>query len=340
MSRLRTTSSRRVTRLRGAALAAAALVGLAACAGSPPQPDPPPPPAIAPAALTVAQSDRVLDSLGDVLAAADGALDAAALAPRVEGPALAMRSAEYVRSTATAGAKPPTVLPAVALTSVVPQTTQWPRTQLVVTEQPEDLQAPRILVLRQDEPRAPYRMWGWARLLPGTQMPPTAPADEGSEVLEPDDDSLSVAPQDVLPQFADLLAKGDGSMYKETFAESAYQTEIEDLRTQASAGIGTAGSAASTYTPSGDESALRTVDGGAIVVGDLTVVSTITISAAGATIPITDPFYAAISGATSATHSFVRTYTSIVTFYVPPAGSDAPLQVLAAELVLTAASAT
>ena len=88
----------------------------------------------------------VLTDVGAVLAAADAALDPAQLPPRVEGPALAVRTAEYVRAAATAGAKPPTALPTDEQALIVPQTDVWPRTQLVVTKQPDDLQAPRILV--------------------------------------------------------------------------------------------------------------------------------------------------------------------------------------------------
>ena len=40
----------------------------------------------------------MLTDVGEVLAAADAALDAAQLPPRVEGPALAVRTAEYVRA--------------------------------------------------------------------------------------------------------------------------------------------------------------------------------------------------------------------------------------------------
>ena len=66
---------------------------------------------------------------------------------------------------------------------------------------------------------------------------------------------------------------------------------------------------------------LQTVDGGAIVVGQLTTVSTVTLTVAGGTIPISDPFYAALTGKTSAGSNFVRTFTDVLVMYVPPAGS-------------------
>ena len=137
------------------------------------------------------QSEDVLTDVGEVLAAADAALDAAQLPPRVEGPALAVRTAEYVRATATAGAKPPTALPTDEQALIVPQTDVWPRTQLVVTKQPDDLQAPRILVMQQTAPREPYRLWGWGRMGAGVQMPATAAPETGSPVLAPDATGLA-----------------------------------------------------------------------------------------------------------------------------------------------------
>ncbi len=318
----------------------ATLAMLAGCAASPPEPTPPPAPAVAPAVLTPPQSDLVFEKLSTVLGAADAKADPKLLAPRVEGPALRMRTAEYVRSTATGGAKDPTVIPSTTAAMVVPATTEWPRTQLFVTEQPADLQAQRIVVMRQDGPRAQFRMWGWARLLPGASMPVTAPAATGSEVLEPDDDSLVVPPGEVLAQFADVLAKGSGSSYAASFADDQFRTELEELRARAVAGVGSAGKASSTYTAGQDVSAWKTLDGGAIVVGELTIVSTMAITTAGATIPIADPFVKALAGVAAAAKSMAQTYTSIVALYVPPAGSTAKIKTLGAESVLTSVKVT
>lgn len=339
-----TTRTRRANRrglVRAAAGTALVALLLGACAPDLPQPDPPPAPAVPPAALTVPQSDRVLTSLGEVLTAADEALDPAALAPRVEGPALAMRTAEYVRASATSGAKPPTALPTDALAMVIPQTTQWSRTQLVVTEQPDDLQAPRILVLRQDDPRADYKLWGWARLMPGSQMPPTATAEVGSEPLPADDTSLLLTPTDALTQFMDVAANGSASQYAASFAASPLVQEMADLRAEARSGIGTAGTAATSYVMDpAPATALRTVDGGAIVTGTFTAVSRMTVTLEGATIGLSDPFYAALAGTTSAAKESKRTFTGVVVLYVPSAGSDAQVQVLAGELVVTAVTAS
>jgi len=335
------TLGRRPRSVRTAAVAvAAATVSLvvAACAPDLPDPAAPPAPAVAPAALTVPQTERVLTSLGDVLTASDEALDPAGLSSRVEAPALAMRTAEYVRASATDGEKQPTTLPTSALAMIVPQTTTWPRTQLVVTEQPADLQAQRILIMRQDGPRAQYRLWGWARLMPGTQMPATALASEGSPNLAPDDSSLLVTPSDALAQFMDVGANGAQSAYAATFAPSPLVDELDDLRAQARSGLGAAGTSGTSYAVDDEPVvSLRTVDGGAVVAGSFSMSSRMTVTTAGATIPL-DPFAAALAGATTAPQEFKRAYTGVVVLYVPPSGSDGQVQVLAGELVMTGAS--
>jgi hypothetical protein len=222
----------------------------------------------------------------------------------------------------------------------VPQTTDWARTQLVVTEQPDDLQAQRILILRQDEPRAPYRMWGWSRLMPGAQMPATAPAEDGSPAVPGDDDStLLFSPDDALKMFVSTLKSGDDSEFADDFTASPYQDEITDLHEQAEDSIGEAGEATESYSPPVLGTALQTIDGGAVVAGAFTTTSTIDITLEGATIPLSDDFLASLSGATSVSESLERTYRGVVVLYVPPAGSDATIQVLAGELVLTTAEA-
>lgn len=326
--------------------AARALAGLAVlatlaagCATPLPTPQPEPPPAVAPAVLSAAQATSVLDDLGSVLSAGDAALDASVLAPRVIGPALAMRTAEYQRATATGGERPPTVLPTQAQVTVVPQATTWPRVQLVVTEQPDDLQAPRVLILEQATPRDRYALWGWARMFPDTSTPPMAGVDEGSPVLGPADADLAMAPDQVLAAYADVLSAGDASANAPAFAADAFRQSIVQTRDALSANVQEIGSVAETYTPAGPPlTVVGTADGGALVVGSMSTVSTVTITLAGAKLTLS-PYEAAASGIPEATTSLARTYTDVLVFFVPPAGSSEQVQLIAAEAVLTAVSA-
>lgn len=322
-------------RSAGAAVVLAAALGLAACATPVPEPVPDAVPAVPPPVLTVTQSSSVLDQVGEVLAAGDAALDPAGLPARVTGPALAIRTAEYVRATATGGARPPVALPTSAQTLIVPSTTEWPRTQMVVTEQPDDLQAPLLLVLEQAGPREPYRLWGWARLGPSVEMPATERPEVGSEPVAPDDDSLLLSPAEAVAQYADVLTNGDASAYAATFPADFFRTALTEARAQTAASLQEIASVAETVSPVADQvTALRTDDGGAIVVGELSTVTTATLSQGSIT--LSDPFDAALAGVGSVSQNLVRTWTDVVALYVPPAGGEQQVRLLAAEHARTA----
>ena len=336
------TRSRRITSVRVSLALAAGLV-LTGCSPELPQPTPQAAPAVPPPAVTLEQSERVLANVGEVLASGDAALAPTELASRVSGPALAARTAEYAVATATANAQPVTALPLTPQTLVVAGTTSWPRTQLVVTEQPDDLTSPRLLVLRQETPRSPYALWAWARLLPGVRMPATASPEVGSEPVAADATTLVATPADVVVQYADVLGNGDASAFAASFAApDPYRERITAGRTQFQ-GIAAQGSGTftETYAAVPDQIvALETADGGAIVVGGMTTASTLTISGASLTVP---PEYAAVSGGALPAGAVLRNslsvaYTDVVAFYVPPAGAAAPIQVLGAEHTFTSAS--
>lgn len=322
--------SRSARRRTSAAVALTTVLALAGCANPVPEPTPDAAPAVPPPAITVAQSTRVLDQIGEVLAAGDAALDASGLPARLSGPALAIRSAEYLRATATAGARLPVTIPTVAQTTVVPDTDTWPRTQMVVTEQPADLQAPLLLVLEQSGPREPYRLWGWARLGQGVQMPATAEPTTGSEPVAADDATLLLTPTDALAQYADVLTNGDASAFAATFPVDFFRTALQGARDQTVASLQAVATVAETVAPVPDQvTALRTADGGAIVVGQLSTVTTATLSQGSIT--LNDPFDAALAGRPSVASNLVRTWTDVVALYVPPAGGAQQVQVLAAE---------
>jgi hypothetical protein len=317
----------------------AVLTMLAACSQSLPVPRPENL-AVPPPAVTAAQSQSIVTSVGDVVAEGDGGLDGAVLETRLTGPALAMRSAEYVRASATEGQKPPTVLPMTQASAVLPQTTTWPRSFLVITDQPDDLSAQRILVLQQDSARDQYKLWGWARLFPGITMPSTAPLDQGSRVLPVDDEDLAMVPQDVLTLYADLLTNGEGSAAAPLFATDPYRSSIEANRAAYADQLGAnQATFTETYTPQGPpEAVLATIDGGALLVGQITTTSTAT-AASGGKLENSDPFAAALAGTAPST-TLSWTYTDIVVFYIPSAAAGGPVVPLAAEHLVTSASAS
>lgn len=321
----------RPARLRRWAAAAAGVALLGACGTPLPVAAPDPAPAVPPGSLSADQSTRILDSVGQVLASSDAALDPAGLPARLSGPALAIRTAEYVRATATAGARMPTAIPATAQTTVVSATDTWPRTEMVVTAQPDDLQAPLLLVLQQDSPRDPYRLWAWARLGPSVVMPPTADAEIGSAPVAQDDATLAVTPAEAVAEYVDVLNLGDGSAYAAAYPPDFYRTALQAARAQTQASLQAVATVTETTAWVPDQLvALRTADGGALVVAGLSTVTTATLTQGSIT--LSDPFDAALAGVGSVSNNLVRTWTDVVAMYVPPQGAESTqVQVLAAE---------
>lgn len=340
-SRHRPPTSRGASRgSRAAAAVIAAVLVLTACSPGLPEPTPGAVPAVPPPVLTLDQADHVLGEIGTSLAAADAALSATDLQARVSGPALASRTAEYSVTTTTAGAKGLTSLQLDTQTLVLPSTEAWPRTQFVVTQQPDDLSSPRLLVLQQATPRSQYTLWGWVRLLPGVKMPATAEPTIGSAPVAADATGLVAAPNDVVAHYADVLLNGDASAFVAEFeAPDTYREGIASGREPfVQIASQTNGTFTEAYAPVPDQTfALATADGGALMVSAMSTSSSLSFS--GASLPLPAEL-AAVSGGAFAPGAELRsslavTYADVIAFYVPPAGATTPIRVLGAEHIRT-----
>jgi hypothetical protein len=297
---------------------------LAACTPPLPTPTPRAEPAAAQPAVSVEQVDDVLAYLATTLEDADAVQQADLLTPRVNGPALTIRQAEYVLRTA-GDAEAITPIPAAAQTIVAPTTQEWPRTVMVITEPPADLQAPLLLTLVQDSPREQYRLWAWARLFPGVEVPATAQPQVGSAPVEATADTLAVAPADVIAQYVDVLTNGAASAHAAAFTEDPMRAGIAALRDALTAGVVDKGTVTETYQAyDGGPYAIATADGGAIVVGAVQTLSTITLT--DSTLTIGDQT-AAFLGKTTVGSNLAISWLSVVAFAVPPAGSTDPITV-------------
>ena len=316
-----------MTRVRAVALSTAVLF-LAGCSAPLPTPQPDAIPAAIQPALSVEQAEDILAEVSASLADADAALSGDLLVPRVTGPAATIRFFQY--ALATSGlADALTAIPSVAQTLVLPTTDDWPRTVMVVTEPPEDLQAPLLLTLVQTEPRAPYQLWSWARLFPGIQTPALAQPELGSAPVAPDAAELAVSPTEVLAQYVDVLTNRDASPYAAAFTADPLRQGIAQTKDAFVAVVGANGSLTETYQPDAAGTySMATADGGAIVVGTVRTVTTITL--VDSTLKIGDQT-AAILGTDTLKSNLAITWLSVVAFAIPPAGSDAPIQVLGAE---------
>ena len=331
LSVARARAGRRVARLRAPALALAVALTVVGCAPNLPAARPDPVPAVPPPVLSVAQSTAVLNSIKTVLAAGDANLSDVALGSRLSGPALAIRSAEYKLDLGTGGVRVPTMLPMTAQALITPQTTTWPRNELVVTVQPDNLQSPRLLVLRQDSPRDQYKLWGWTRLLAGVKMPRTADPALGSPPLAPDASGFVASPQDVVAHYVDVLSHGTASAYADEFEPDEYRTGLASSLALLQQGLSQVGTVADSYTVApGELVSMATATGGALVVAGITTVTTATVTVAGASFTL-GATEAALAGAGDVKQSETITWSDMVAFYVPPSGSGQRVTVLAAE---------
>ncbi|MBO1750839.1 hypothetical protein J4G33_03385 [Actinotalea sp. BY-33] len=313
----------------GALAAGLLLVG---CSTPLPEPEPEAAPAVPPPALTAAQVERILEDVSTVVAEGDEVHDAGLLGPRVAGPALDLRTAQYAEVEAgDEGAV--TAIPEGTQTVVVPSTTQWPRTVMAVTEAPEDLRAPLLVTLVQDGPRSQFELWSWVRLFPGAQMPPTNQPELGSAEVDPE--ALLLTPEAVLEGYVALL---DGDAEDE--AAQAFDEEDDPLRAQIAAVragyeglVVDKGTLTETYEPGADGvQVIGTAEGGAIVVGSVRTSTTITLE--DSTVNLGGET-AALLGQEVVAANLAIDWTSTVAFAVPPAGSEEPVRVLGAEHTLT-----
>lgn len=325
-------------RAQGALIAVVGLL-LAACATPLPEPSPDPVPAVPPPTLSAEQVRDILDEIGAVLSEADEELDEQRLAERVTGAALAIRAAEYTVNRALEDDVDLVTVPTSDRTIVVPTTETWPRSVLVVTEQPEDLQSPRLLVLTQAHPRADYQLASWSRLLPDRQVPPTFVPEVGSVPLGLDAEGLAATPAEVGEMYADVLKEGDDSPYASAFGDDIFRERLGLVREQYENIAEQAGGRfTERYTPDIEQTlAVSTADGGAIVVVPVETRTRITTDERELSLGRAER---ALLGKRTVGKRATFTWTGVVTFVVPPEGSDEPITVLAAEHVRTDVTGT
>ncbi len=341
---------------------------LTGCAAEPleprPQATPEPAPVVSPEQLA-----RILDGPQGVrptVEAADEALDAEQLARRVDGAPLAVRRAAYAVAAAAVAADPAAAtgpMPALGgerLVEALPVAGQWPRFLVTVSEPapsggggegsgggagddaglvPEPAEgAPVLELLAQADPRAPYELVATAVLLPGATFPQLTQTAGAVEVVAPDaGGGLRLPPAEALQRYADVLARGGESPSAAEFAPDAFTGAV--LAEQGAEAAAGAQYLQRTFTHTPREGALwalRTADGGAVVVGVLDGTRSFTTNTAGVTLPL-PPDLAALGGRPAASAGSITTAETVV-LTVPPAEQEAQLAVVGAQRAFTAVS--
>lgn len=333
-------------RLAGVAVAVVTAVagsGVAAQASPAPTPSPGTSSAAAGQApdspvLLDAQFRRILEQVASAVDAGDAAKDASKLEPRVAGPELEVRTQNYkIRSRVGSYEARMPVRATKLLTTVVTDKRSWPRTVMAVT-QGEGNVVPQLLTLTQASPRENYKLVLTTPLQPGTTFPGIARG--GTDTLASGDKSgLLYSGEEALGGLGDRLNSAD-SAFKDKLAEGASSPYIADtLAYQAdvvTSGVNGTFSFTHKLVP---ESVVvfRTADGGALALGRLNFGFDGTPKASGDKLTIGDDA-AALAGGKETSTGMVLNFAESVAVYIPPAGSQDPMKLVAATRGLVGAS--
>ncbi|WP_202129058.1 hypothetical protein [Pseudarthrobacter sp. ATCC 49987] len=288
--------------------------------------------------LVDAQFRRILEQVASAVDAGDAAKDASKLEPRVAGPELEVRTQNYkIRSQVGSYEARMPVRATKLLTTVVTNKRSWPRTVMAVT-QGEGNVVPQLLTLTQASPRENYKLVLTTPLQPGTTFPGIARG--GTETLAPADKSgLLYSGEEALGGLGDRLNSAD-SAFKDKLAEGASSPYIADtLAYQAdvvNSGVNGTFSFTHKLVP---ESVVvfRTADGGALALGRLNFGFDGAPKASGDKLTIGDDA-AALAGGKETSTGMVLNFAESVAVYIPPAGSQDPMKLVAATRGLVGAS--
>lgn len=317
-----------VAGLAAAGLAAAVLAG---CTAGPPTPAPDAP--VVAAVVSASQERKILDRVSGVVEEANEAGDAGSLASRLTGPALAMREAELDVAAARGGTDTMSDL-SMRMQQLIPSSDpQWPRNGFAITEQPADSTTPTLMAFEQDSARGQYKLWGWVRLVPDLAMPRFAEPGLGSAAVPADDTSLTVTPEDAVEHYASVLTIDEDSKYADEFRDDELRRDLRRSgATQVAAieekdGKGTFDVAYEAADPAKALKAVRTLDGGAMVLAAMLGQETLTAEENWKLRPLT-PSAKALWGDARQTNVMRIAYRQTVALYVPPAGSTEPISLL------------
>jgi hypothetical protein len=280
------------------------------------------------------QAKGVLDKVSEQAAESASAGTAAGIGPRMVGPERDMLAASL--------RLPARLRPAGPATDVdwqrwlVPARTGWPRWFAAVGTAPSRV-TPVIWVLSSPDARAPYGLWGELVMLPGAQLPElrelpeVARADRGAPELPADTTGLLASPTDVVTRYVDVLTAGPGSRYGKSFAPDVFREQVlRKVAGDRAQLLRLRGTVTSLHTVQGVPLAVRTADGGALVIAALTETYTVRVPAEAGSVRVGDPVVAALAGRTSFTTHVVQTSTELVAFAVPPASAGGTVRVVAA----------
>jgi hypothetical protein len=335
---------RRTTTRTTAVVATVLATGLlAGCAEELPTPKPEAP--VAAAVVTESQEREILDKVASVVGEVTKSSQAKTLGSRLSGPALDIRETQLKVAGARGDTEPLTDLTMEMQQVILPSDQEWPRSSFAITVQPKDLTTPVLMSFDQATARDQYKLWGWVRLLPGVTMPQFAEAALGSPAVPADDKSLKTTPEDAIKQYASVLTVDKDSKYADSFADDDLREFFRDygkLQVDAINKEKCGGAFEVEYEPTKDPvKAVRTADGGALVMAAMISQETILAKEEGCKIaPPTDSAKALWKAndwtfdEDDLTNRVEMNYRDMVAMYVPPKDSDDQISLVGYEHVI------
>lgn len=331
--------ARRASVIVAPVLAAGLLVG---CAQELPVPEAEP--AVIGAAVTEDQEKTIITRVGESIDQATKDRETENIGARMTGPAKELRTSEIKVAKKVGNGDELTDLQMTMQAVVLPSETTWPRLSFAVSTPPKDLTLPLLYAFTQDSARDDYKLWGWVNLLSGLTMPQFASTDAGSEQVAPDDgESLKMAPDDAVKAYADILSEDKNSEHAKKFENDEFRDLLrkqEKRQTDQDGWKKAEGkySFSSKKAKGSDILGMRTVDGGAIVMGEIRSAQVIQLQKGGCA-PPADGFTTqkALYGDQEVSNVLRTEFIDVVALQIPPKGSDEKLRLVGFEHIAVAA---
>ncbi|MDO5700668.1 MAG: hypothetical protein Q4P36_04260 [Bowdeniella nasicola] len=325
-----------IRRALAGACAGLLAASLAGCADSP-LPEPSSAASYQGPAITDDRLAEVINAIGEEVVAADAAQDPEQLKLRMTGAALAARSAQYTLATKSEGDRKPTALSFAPQLLMVPALADFPRHAAFVSSVPEGHNSPVLVSLVQEQARTPYHVDHWARLFPGVTFPQMPSTQEGVTSLAIDDTSLKTTPADALASYQAAINEPAGDTAKALGADPL-RTSIQETVKALTDSLAEVGEASWTAGPPGEDIiALRTADGGAVVLGTVPTTLELKKTVRRAKLQISDDL-ATLAGDEPVANTLKASYQIMVALYVPAKDSDESIAPLGGEQVLLKAT--
>lgn len=281
--------------------------------------------------LLDSQIKRIITDVGIVASDADAANDKRILAERFSGPALAVRSVNYIiRLKNKRIASMPAVVGTPIKFSLPAATSSWPRQLMVVTDEKGAAALPQMLVLQQDTPRSNYQVWFTSRLMPGATIPAVPAASVGAIPVDAASLFLKLPPKNIAVTFGDVLNNGTQSLSSPLFdlnnefykqvsqAQAAQATSLSNANIQFTHALGDP-----------NVISLATSDGGALVAVYQNDIYTIKPKKVGSAVGVSGQEQILL-GANGSTRGVRSTYGDMLFFYVPPIADRNKIKLLGA----------